>query len=167
VNVHHSTVIAPVVPRTTAEKPDEKEVRVVRVSVVLVNDIVPLSTETRENPRGVSSVANEQFVIFREVPEDAINGETDVPRDIPNDNSTHFTSNAPVFTIAAPLPSVIPPTERVALADVEFDFTVVFVSVSLIDVVLDVKISITFPLVPFRCADPFVTVKHRNCHTPQ
>jgi hypothetical protein len=120
-NVHVVTVIPPVVERSKAEKPDEKEVRVVRVSVVLVNDIAPLKTETRENPRGVPVAVKRQFVIVREVPEEEINGETDVPIEAPNDNSIHITSSAPVFVIPAPAPLVSIPTERVAFEDVEFD----------------------------------------------
>jgi hypothetical protein len=168
VNEHNSTLIAPSVARSKAEYPEENKVEGVRVSVVLVNVIVPLATETRENPKGVPVAAlNKQFFIAREVIDDAIKGETESPRDIPKDNSTHVISNAPVFTIAAPAPSVIPPTESVAFEDVEFDFTVVFVSVSLIDVVLEVIISITFPLSPLKWADPFVAVKHRYWSVPQ
>jgi hypothetical protein len=167
VNVHVVMVIAPVVARTKAEKPDENEVRVVRVSVVLVSDIVPLATETRENPRGVPVAVNKQLVIVSDVVDDEINGVTDVPIPVPNDNSIHVITNAPVFVIPAPVPLVSAPTESVAFADVEFDLTVVLVSVNLTVVALDVKISIAFPLVPVRCADPFVTVRHRNWFVPQ
>jgi hypothetical protein len=136
-------------------------------NIVPVIDIVPLSTETRENSTVAPPASKEQLVNVSEPAEDEIKGVTPDPMLVPNERAMKENDRSPAFTIPAPAPLVSIPTEKAASSLVEFDLTLVPVRISFIDVALASRISITLPFDPLRCVSPVATVKHRYCHVPQ
>jgi hypothetical protein len=137
--------------------------------VVLVRVSVPDATWMSVNPAVIAvapACCSTDDPTVRLVVDDVIIGVTPFPNDSPNVTRIKSNKRVPSFVIPAPFPPNPLPILTVA-NDVSFDFTIVFVSVTLDDNSPLVNILISLPVVPLKCPVAFSIVLHLNCAVPQ